>query len=78
MASAPHHASPVISRREMLRRAGMGFGAWALLELLTRDGLLAAPTAARPPHSPAKSKHVIFLFMQGGQVTSTPLTPSRC
>ncbi len=56
------------SRREMLRRAGLGFGAWALLDLLTRDGVLAAsnPTAARPPHAAARARHVIFLFMQGG------------
>jgi uncharacterized protein (DUF1501 family) len=58
----------------MLRQAGFGFGAWALLDLLTRDGLLAAPPAGKPenalaawtPHGPARAKHVIFLFMQGG------------
>jgi len=59
------------SRREMLRRAGFGFGAWALLDLLTRDGLVAAepadnPLAAKPPHFAAPAKRVIFLFMQGG------------
>jgi uncharacterized protein (DUF1501 family) len=57
----------------MLRHAGLGFGAWALLDLLQREGRLsAAPTAsdnplsARPAHAAAKAKHVIFLFMQGG------------
>jgi uncharacterized protein (DUF1501 family) len=58
----------------MLRQAGFGFGAWALLDLLTRDGLLAAeparvahnPLAAKRPRFPARAKHVIFLFMQGG------------
>jgi hypothetical protein len=58
----------------MLRQAGLGFGAWALLDLLVRDGRLPAappvsaanPLAARPPHFPARAKHVIFLFMQGG------------
>jgi uncharacterized protein (DUF1501 family) len=52
----------------------MGFGAWALLDLLTRDGRLAAapaakgdnPLAARRGHFPAQAKHIIFLFMQGG------------
>jgi uncharacterized protein DUF1501 len=66
--------SPLFSRREMLRRAGLGFGTWALLDLLTRDGRLPAapaarpgnPLAARPPHAPPGAKHVIFLFMQGG------------
>src|SRR4051794_3280572 len=62
---------PLPSRRELLRRAGLGFGGWALLDLLTRDGLVAAaptddPLAARPPHAPARARHVIFLFMQGG------------
>jgi uncharacterized protein (DUF1501 family) len=59
---------PLFSRREMLRHAGLGFGSWALLDLLTRDGLLAAenPLAARASHAPARAKHVIFLFMQGG------------
>jgi hypothetical protein len=57
----------------MLHRAGLGFGAWALLDLLQRDARLsAAPTAgdnslaAKPAHAAAKAKHVIFLFMQGG------------
>src|SRR5262249_47247003 len=73
MARRPDGAPPPcgswLSRRDMLRRAGFGFGAWALLDLLTRDGLLAAnanPLAAKPPHFPARAKHVIFLFMQGG------------
>src|SRR5229473_365489 len=63
-----------ISRRDMLRHAGCGFGAWALLDLATRDGLLhAAPAtssedalAPKQPHFRARAKHVIFLFMQGG------------
>jgi uncharacterized protein (DUF1501 family) len=62
---------PLLSRRDMLRQAGLGFGAWALLDLLTRDGVLAAeatsnPLRARPGHAAARAKHVIFLFMQGG------------
>src|SRR5437899_6197178 len=74
MPRRPHHPfdPPLPSRRDMLRRAGLGFGAWALLDLLSRDGLLAAPAApenplaAKPPHFPATAKRVIFLFMQGG------------
>jgi uncharacterized protein (DUF1501 family) len=59
----------------MLRQAGLGFGAWALLDLLARDSLRSAvppatnpqnPLAARSPHFPTTAKHVIFLFMQGG------------
>src|SRR5579859_3912748 len=69
----------LLSRREMLRRAGLGFGSWALLDLLGRDGLSAPPDrvdapsanilnplAPKPPHFAAKAKNVIFLFMQGG------------
>jgi hypothetical protein len=51
----------------------LGFGAWALLDLLGRDAARAAapaaadnPLAAKTPPLPAKAKHVIFLFMQGG------------
>jgi hypothetical protein len=58
----------------MLRHAGFGFGTWVLLDLLARDGLLSTaaaatsqnPLAAKRPHFPARAKHVIFLFMQGG------------
>jgi uncharacterized protein (DUF1501 family) len=55
----------------MIRRAGYGFGAWALLDIAKRDGLRAAsesenPLASRAPHFPARAKRVISLFMQGG------------
>jgi uncharacterized protein (DUF1501 family) len=59
----------MLSRRDMLRRAGLGFGSWALLDLLARDGRCAAPDnplAPKRPHFPATAKRVIFLFMQGG------------
>ena len=70
----PPDFSHLISRRQMLRQAGLGFGAWALLDLLGRDGLTATPSktsnanplAAKPPHFPASARSVIFLFMQGG------------
>src|SRR5690348_3749160 len=66
-----------LTRREMLQKAGFGFGAWALLDLLSRNSkadsapppqiaTTANPLAARVAHFPATAKHVIFLFMQGG------------
>jgi uncharacterized protein (DUF1501 family) len=62
-----------LSRREMLRQAGLGFGGWAVLDLFMRDARLLAragevtnPLAAKPPHFAQRAKHVIFLFMQGG------------
>jgi uncharacterized protein (DUF1501 family) len=68
-----HHPLPgrLLSRRDMLRQAGMGFGAWALLDLFAREGSAATsrnanPLAAKSPPLPARAKSVIFLFMQGG------------
>jgi hypothetical protein len=62
-------ASP--NRREMLRRAGAGFGSMALAALLTEEASAAAPTPAnplspRPSHFPGRAKRVILLFMPGG------------
>lgn len=69
-----------LSRRQMLQRAGGGFGAIALSSLLAEYQTAEAgsdaagqphaaaddPLAPRPPHYPAKAKNVIFLFMGGG------------
>src|SRR5689334_13838618 len=63
-----------ITRREMLRRTGVGFGALGLAQMLGGAGLLEQvargdavnPLAPRSPHFPAKAKHVIHLFMNGG------------
>jgi Protein of unknown function (DUF1501) len=58
------------SRREVLRRAGAGFGSLALAALLADEAVLAGspadPLAPRPPHAPARARRVIFLFMPGG------------
>src|SRR5215468_9523963 len=57
------------NRREMLRRAGAGFGSLALAALLadeTRAAPPANPLAPRKPHFEARAKRVIFLFMPGG------------
>jgi hypothetical protein len=62
--------SPLPTRRHWLAHAGLGFGAWALLDLLEREGRAAPasanPLAAKPPDFPAKAKAVIFLMMAGG------------
>jgi hypothetical protein len=64
---------PSISRRDMLRRCGMGFGALSLATLLGESGFAATdaslslnPLAARAPQFPARAKRVIHLFMNGG------------
>src|SRR6185295_18741162 len=66
------------SRREFLWQVGGGFAGLALIDLLSRAGAFAAesragagslsvnPLALKPPHFPAKAKHVVFLFMNGG------------
>ncbi len=62
------------SRREFLWQVGGGFAGLALIDLLSRDGLLAktpvanapgSPLAAKKPHFATKAKHVVFLFMNG-------------
>jgi hypothetical protein len=69
--------SPILPRREMLRRAGAGFGILGLAGLLQDDpraaatmpvdgGLADNPLAPRPSHFPGKAKSVIWLFINGG------------
>jgi hypothetical protein len=62
-----------LSRRDFLNRCGLGFGSLALGGLLRDAGLLTAapidplrPLAPRPGHFPAKAKHVIHIFANGG------------
>ncbi len=52
----------VHSRREFLSRFAFGFGGIALAHLEAANN----PLAPKMPHFPAKAKHVIYLFMQGG------------
>ena len=58
-----------LSRRDLLRQAGCGFGYLALASLATEQALAAGPKnplAPRPTHHKARAKRVIFLFMHGG------------
>jgi hypothetical protein len=78
--SMPHHQPGIfdrfITRRDMLRRSGMGFASLGLASLLASEGLLTPesrgesssinPLIPREPHFPAKAKRVIHLFMNGG------------
>src|SRR6267142_248366 len=70
-------SQPMITRRELLRRSGMGFAMLGLTGVLADGGRLIAasgdsgdgyknPLAERPPHFPGKAKRVIHLFMNGG------------
>ncbi len=66
------HYEAAGSRREFLARAGGGFGALALQQLLLQDGAVAADKPAGSPLSAkvgqylAAAKNCIFLFMDGG------------
>ena len=65
-----------VSRRQLLRGAGAGFGTLALAGLLRDGGLLAAPPGSaglainpmspRAPHFAPKATSIIWLFMEGG------------
>jgi hypothetical protein len=59
-----------LSRRELLHRAGMGFGALGFAGVLHSAGKLAAAGGNQSRtsglHFAAKAKRVIFLFMNGG------------
>src|SRR6478752_5586950 len=53
-----------MTRRELLARAGGGFGLAALAGIM--DGAVAGPLAPKIPPLPARAKSVISLFMHGG------------
>jgi hypothetical protein len=56
-----------LTRREMLGRIGMGFGAMGLGNLLAETSSISLnPLAARQPPLPARAKRVVHLFMNGG------------
>ncbi|MBA4062478.1 MAG: DUF1501 domain-containing protein [Isosphaera sp.] len=56
-----------LSRRDVLARCGTGLGTVALAGVLADDARAAAdPLAPKAPHFPAKAKHVVHLFMNGG------------
>jgi hypothetical protein len=57
-----------LSRRDLLRQAGLGLGSIALAGLLAEERRLFAQGAAKPfrPGSAGKAKNVILLWMGGG------------
>src|ERR1700724_514281 len=68
------HKRMARSRRDFLRNAGSGLGAFALASMLDQDGWLpraegataADPLAPKNPHFKPTAKSVIWLFMEGG------------
>jgi hypothetical protein len=67
----PNLEDNFLTRRELLKACGMGFGGLAFAQLLGQtafaDGNEAAnPLAPKAPHFAPKAKRVIHLFMNGG------------
>ena len=64
----PHFTdSRAFSRRELLRKAGMGIGSLALLDLMSREAKAAThPLAPHATHHAPRARAVISLFMHGG------------
>ena len=74
------HCSPLTpqTRREWLKRSGLGMGMMGLIGMLDRNSLVSETAAANvvrdtsspmsplAPHFPAKAKHVIHIFLNGG------------
>ena len=63
--------NPVSSRREFLKNSYLGLGGVALMDLMAADlgasvSSAANPLLPKPVHLPAKAKHCIFLFLEGG------------
>ena len=54
----------MFSRRDLLVRSGLGFGALALADLIRAE--IANPLAPKKPHFSPKAKRVVHLFMNGG------------
>ena len=56
-----------LSRRQMLRNMGAGFGSVALADMLAPEATAAkSPLMPRAPHFAPKAKRIIQLFMPGG------------
>ena len=53
-----------MTRRDLLRFSGTGFGMVGLAQLLAENN--AGPLGPKAPHFPARAKRAIFLFLNGG------------
>src|SRR5207237_2051209 len=68
----------LVTRRDMLRHAVLGFGSLALTDLLARTALASAsPLAARVPVLMPRAKRIMYIFLDGGlsQVDSYDYKP---
>src|SRR5438045_3149877 len=69
-----------MSRRDILRTAGGGFGLVGLAGALGKAATVdhVSPLLPKAPHFPARAKHVIYLFLSGGlsQIDSFDYKPT--
>src|ERR1700685_2402871 len=69
-AIAAHIDGAFCTRREMLVRSGLGLGLCGLASLLGESRAAASqfenPLSPKPAHFPAKAKHIIHVFLNGG------------
>ncbi len=73
---APRPEDAFLTRRDLLRRGGMGFGTLGLAGVLADSGDLSRvargdatdlhPLAPKRPHFAPKARRVVHLFMNGG------------
>ncbi len=56
----------MMTRRDILRTMGAGFGMTGLAGMLSAASDTGNPLAPKNPHFAPKAKHVIFLFLNGG------------
>jgi len=60
----------LLTRRDLLRRSGMGLGMLGLAGVFAQDRALANspdnPLTPKRPHFAGKAKHIVHLFMNGG------------
>ena len=59
----PEITSQPLTRRQLLKTTGTGLGMIALPNLLRAAN---SPLSAKEPHFPAKAKHVIHIYLNGG------------
>jgi len=60
------HLKPELTRRELLGRLGLGFGALGLADVLAWGGDSPNPLAPKGPHFAGRAKRVIHIFANGG------------
>src|SRR3954453_23913308 len=65
---APNRTPCGRTRREFLWQFGGGFAGLALADLIASEARARGeiPAGEKPPHFPARAKHCVFLFMNGG------------